>query len=192
MEIPDIVRIQQGQLLLRPIAEADTALIAAASLTDVPDWTYIPRDLSEQAARNWIRQRLPARQAGRAIRFVIEQDSEPVGTIGAEHPYANDGGIIETFYFILPEFRRRGIATIALKLIDEWAQQVTPELRRLQLHVVVGNPGSGKVAEMAGYHFEGLAVNKVRAVNGFEARHAMVYGLAVLGSDGTYVGDVQA
>ena len=95
-------------------------------------------------------------------------------TVGAQHPYSYDWGILETFNFVLPEFRRRGLATLSLRLFDEWARRSTPELRRLQLHVIVGNPGSGRVAELAGYKYEGVAVHQIPAVNGYGPRDAEV------------------
>lgn len=96
------------------------------------------------------------------MRFVIQVEDQLAGTVGAQHPYAHDRGIVETFYFVLPGFRRRGLASAGLRLVDEWVRRVTPELRRLQLHVVVGNPGSARVAELAGYRFEGVAVHQTR------------------------------
>jgi RimJ/RimL family protein N-acetyltransferase len=165
--------------------EADAHVITAASVSDIPDWTFIPRELAEEDARAWIRKGLVAKENGQAIRFVIEVEAGLAGTVGAAHPYSHDRGIIETFYFVLPEFRRRGLATAGLNLLNEWARQVTPELRRLQLHVIVGNRGSGRVAELAGYRYEGVAVHQIPAVNGYTARDAEVYGLAISGGTQT-------
>lgn len=183
MELTGIKQIQGNGFTLRPINEEDAGLIAAASVTDIPDWTYIPRDLDNAAARAWIQRGLPARESGKAMRFVIQEGDQTAGTVGAEHPFDHDKGIVETFYFILPEFRRKGLATASLRLIDEWVQEVTPELRRLQLHVIVGNQGSGIVAKKAGYKYEGIAVHQIPAVNGFASRDAEVYGMAISGED---------
>jgi RimJ/RimL family protein N-acetyltransferase len=192
MNIAGSEKIQEGGLQLRPIAEADAGLIVAASVSDVPDWTYVPRSLDEGAAREWIRRGVQARETGQAVRFVIELENQLAGTVGAEHPYAHDRGIVEIFYFVLPEFRRRGIATAGLKLFGRWVQDVTPELRRLQLHVIVGHPGSGRVAELAGYKLEGVAVHQIPPVNGYGARHAQVYAKAIAGSGQVGVGGVLA
>jgi RimJ/RimL family protein N-acetyltransferase len=171
-------------LSLRVLAEEDAGLLVAASRSDVPDWTFIPQDLGEDAARVWIRRSVAARERGDAIRFVIElADGRAAGTIGAEHPYAHDAGIVETFYFVLPEYRGRGLATGALLLLHEWLQGAVPMLRRLQLHVIPGNPGSERVAERAGYVREGVAVNQIPPVNGYGMRDAITYGLAVAGGE---------
>ena len=192
MNIEGTETIQQDGLQLRPIAEAHAALIVAASVSDVPDWTYIPRSLDEGGAREWIRRGVQARKTGQAVRFVIEVENELAGTVGAQHPYAHDRGVVEIFYFILPEFRRRGIATGGLRLFDRWVQGATPELRRLQLHVIVGHPGSGRVAELAGYKFEGVAVHQIPSINGYGPRDAQVYAKAIAGSGKPGVGGVLA
>lgn len=192
MKITGSEHIQGKSFLLRPILEDDAGLIMAASVSDIPDWTYIPRNLDQAAARAWIQRGVPARETGRAIRFVIQLDDRLAGTVGAEHPYAHDNGIVETFYFVLPEFRRQGLATICLQLTGGWVQEVTPELRRLQLHVIVGNPGSGLVAKKAGYTLEGIAVNQIQAVNGFGSRDAEVYGMAISSGSQSDVGGVLA
>lgn len=166
--------------------------MVAASLSDIPDWTFIPRDLDQDAARAWIQRGVLAKENGRAVRFVIELADGLAGTVGAEHPYAHDQGIVETFYFVLPEFRRRGLATASLRVASDWVRRATPELRRLQLHVIVGNRGSGRVAELAGYKYEGIAVHQIPAVNGFGVRDAEVYGMAVASSSQSNVGGVLA
>ena len=178
--------------VLRPISECDSSVIVVASISDVPDWTYVPRDLDDEGARAWIRKRIPARDEGQAVRFVIETDGQLAGTVGAQHPYAHDLGILETFYFVLPSFRRRGLATAGLRLLGEWATTVTPELRRLQLHVIVNNAGSGRVAELAGYQYEGVAVHQIPPVNGYGPRDAEVYGKAIRNRAPTDTGGVLA
>jgi RimJ/RimL family protein N-acetyltransferase len=192
MNIADGEQIRGDGFLLRPIVEADAELMVAASISDIPDWTFIPRDLDHDAAQAWIQRRVLARETETAVRFVIQLTDGLAGTVGAEHPYTHDRGIVETFYFVLPEFRRRGLASAGLRLIDEWVQRVTPELRRLQLHVIVGNRGSGRVAELAGYKFEGVAVHQIPPVNGYGPRDAEVYGLAIVGSSQPDVGGVLA
>jgi RimJ/RimL family protein N-acetyltransferase len=192
MNIEGYEKLAGDGFVLRPITEDDARLMVAASTSDIPDWTFIPRDLDQDAARAWIRRGLNSKESGRAIRFAIKVPEGLAGTVGAEHPYAHDDGIVETFYFVLPEYRRRGLATASLRILDDWVKRVTPALRRLQLHVIVGNPGSGRVAELAGYKYEGIAENQIPAVNGYGARDAEVYGMAVAGSSGSDVSGVLA
>lgn len=158
--------------LLRPLAEEDFELIAVASKTDIPDWTFVPRNLDEAAARAWVEKRIAA---GGAIRLVIEVDGAAVGVVGAHQPHAHDPGILEAFYFVLPSHRRRGLASAALRLLGEHAARAVPELRRLQLFVIHGNPASGSVAERAGYVPEGVLRSQIPPVNGFGIRDATLY-----------------
>lgn len=192
MKITGFEQLKGVGFVLRPIAERGVQLMQAASHSDVPDWTFIPRDLNSGEALAWIRRGLGAREAGRAIRYIIDTPNGAAGTVGAEHPYSHDDGIVETFYFVLPEFRRRGLATAALRLLNEWLRVATPALRRLQLHIIVGNQGSRRVAEHAGYTYEGIAVNQIPAVNGFDARDAEVYGIAAEADASQDVGGVLA
>lgn len=183
MESRDAGPVIGPGFVLRPLGEQHVDLMIAASRSDVPDWTFIPRDLDERHAREWIRRGIAAREQGRAIRFAIEVDGAAAGTVGAQHPYGHDPGIVETFYFVLPEFRRRGLAVAALRLVDDWLRRAVPELRRLQLHVIPGNPGSARVAERAGYAREGMAVHQIPPANGHGVRDAEVYAIAVSGAD---------
>jgi hypothetical protein len=61
-----------------------------------------------------------------------------------------------------------------------------------QRFYVVGNQGSGRVAELAGYELEGTAVNQIPAVNGFGTRGAEVHGIAIEGRVMLDVGGVLA
>jgi RimJ/RimL family protein N-acetyltransferase len=192
MKITGSEQLRGEGFLLRPIVESDAELMVAASQSDIPDWTFIPRSLDRGEAEAWIRRGLGAGETGRAIRFVIDTPNGAAGTVGAEHPYAHDDGIVETFYFVLPAFRRRGLATAALRLLNTWVGEVTPALRRLQLHVIVGNQGSSRVAELAGYQLEGIVQNQIPAVNGFGSRNAEAYGIAVEGSASAGEGGVLA
>jgi hypothetical protein len=51
MNITGAGQLQGDGFLLRPIVEDDAGVIASASLSDVPDWTFIPRDLGEDQSR---------------------------------------------------------------------------------------------------------------------------------------------
>lgn len=162
--------------VLRPIAPDDAPLLVEASATDIPEWTYLRRNLSVESATSLIERGEPARMAGFAVRFVIDVDGEAVGTVGAAHAFDHDHGIVDTFYFVLPQFRRRGHAARALTRMDEWLTSTSTELRRLQLYVMVDNPGSAIVAERAGYQREGVLANMIPAIKGYGPRDVIVFG----------------
>lgn len=169
-------QIEASGCRLRPIRKTDARLIVTASRTDVPNWTLLPRDMSEPRARSWISRGMEAMQESRGVLFVIEADHGPAGLVGATQPNVGDRGVVEIFYFVLPALRGRGLATAALLAVADWLEETSARIRRLQLHVIPGNRGSERVAEKAHFRPEGIAVNQIPAVNGFGVRDAIVYG----------------
>jgi RimJ/RimL family protein N-acetyltransferase len=69
-------------------------------------------------------------------------------------PEAAEVGTGELAYVVAPAARGRGIATAALRLFSEWAF-ARLELTRLQLSIRPDNAASRRVAEKAGYTYEG-------------------------------------
>lgn len=61
-------------------------------------------------------------------------------------------------YLVAPEARGRGVATRAVKLASRWAF-ATFEIERLALSTLPGNLASQRVAEKAGFHYEGVMRN---------------------------------
>ncbi|MFF0964348.1 GNAT family N-acetyltransferase [Streptomyces sp. NPDC003703] len=59
-------------------------------------------------------------------------------------------------YWVLPEARGRGVATLALRLAGRWAFDEFG-LHRLELDHAVGHEASCRVAERCGYLYEGTA-----------------------------------
>ena len=168
-------RIELEGFALRPLRADDVGVVVAAGATDVPDWTFLPAGADEALAAAWIGRNLEQMESGAGIRFVIEVDGEAAGMVGGRYLDSVDRGIVETYYFVLPPFRRRGLASRALRAFDDWVAGAVPRLRRLQLHVIVGNPGSQAVAESVGYEHEGIAVARIGPVNGFGVRDAHVH-----------------
>jgi RimJ/RimL family protein N-acetyltransferase len=58
-------------------------------------------------------------------------------------------------YWLLPEVRGRGLATRAVRLISQWAL-INLEVARLGLLTEEANVRSQRVAELAGFHREGV------------------------------------
>jgi RimJ/RimL family protein N-acetyltransferase len=96
-----------------------------------------------------------AQIAGRAVAFAIVSDGgQPVGSIELrviDHEHA----IGELGYWAAPEARGRGLTTRAVRLVSHWA---IAELgaQRLQIRADVENVPSCRVAERAGFSFEGV------------------------------------
>jgi RimJ/RimL family protein N-acetyltransferase len=99
-----------------------------------------------------------SRRNGKLLHLAIEADdgSAYLGEIvlfqrAAE---AAEAGIGEIAYVVAPAARGRGIATGAVRLLSEWAFAELG-LERLQLSIHPANMASRRVAEKAGYQYEG-------------------------------------
>lgn len=62
---------------------------------------------------------------------------------------------VELGYMVAPHARGRGVATEALRLLTEWAENELGVLR-IELLISVGNTPSKRVAERSGYSLEGV------------------------------------
>lgn len=162
MQSADVVELTGGAFLLRPIEARDAGLLAEASRTDIPEWTYLRRDLDTKTATAIIERSEQVRAARLAIRFLIEVDGVATGTVGAAHPTERDRGSPKRSTSSCRRFGDRGLASEALIRVGDWLGLTIDDLRRLQLFVMLQNPGSSVAAERAGYQREGIAVNQIR------------------------------
>jgi RimJ/RimL family protein N-acetyltransferase len=128
-----------------------TAITAACQDPEILRWTTeIPEGYTEEHARAWIASARDGWKEGRA-ELAITVEGAFAGAIGlvSRHAWAAEIG-----YWVAPEFRRRSLATRALELISQWAEDVG--FARLQLTMFPGNEASARVAEKAGFVEEGL------------------------------------
>jgi RimJ/RimL family protein N-acetyltransferase len=76
----------------------------------------------------------------------------------------------EAGYWVVPGWRGRGVATLALGALSGWAFSPTEEgglgLRRIELRHSVANPASCRVATKAGYTHEGTLRGSTRYADG--------------------------
>ena len=94
-------------------------------------------------------------EAGRllALAAVDAQTGEVVGG-GTLHHLDAERRIVEIGYFVLPDARRRGVATTIARLLAEHAFSLGIE--RVAAYVNVGNTASERVADRAGFTREGI------------------------------------
>jgi len=88
-----------------------------------------------------------------ALAAVDAATGEIVGG-GTLHHLDSERKIIEIGYFVLPQARRRGVATTIARLLSEHAFSLGIE--RVAAYVNVGNTASEGVAERAGFTREGV------------------------------------
>ena len=143
------MRLEDGEIALRPFAEADVpAITAACQDPEIPRWTSVPSPYGEDEARSFVAD--PGDH--RAFAVVDAETDALLGSVGfwlEDHDRAGFG------YWTSKEARGRGVATRALQLLTRWAAR-EHDLARLQLMVEPANAASIRVAEKAGFQREGL------------------------------------
>lgn len=105
----------------------------------------------EKSTADWI--------SGSGAPFVIVSEStgEVIGTIGVfRKPW--DHAVAEIGYWLSADARGQGIASKAVKLLSHWAIEAMG-LARLQLGTNRANLASQRVAEKAGFKYEGTLRN---------------------------------
>lgn len=148
------VELIAGPWLLRPWDLADVdAVWAALQDPEVRRWNSTGSTTREDAAvfvarrRDW--------SAGDHASWAVVEDasavllgSVSVHSIDAAHANAQIG------YWTVPAARGRGVASAAVATACAWAFD-SLAVDRIELCHAVGNPASGRVAEKAGFAFEG-------------------------------------
>jgi RimJ/RimL family protein N-acetyltransferase len=163
------VRLEDGRIALRPLAEEDVpALVAACQDPEIPRWTSVPTPYTEEDAREFLR------RAEGVSAILDAATSDFLGTIGWRWVDGN----VQFGYWVKREARGRGVATRALRLLSRWA---VAELgaARLQLLTEPENDASQRVAEKAGFRREAL----LRAYVDLRGRRPDVYMYALLRED---------
>jgi RimJ/RimL family protein N-acetyltransferase len=79
---------------------------------------------------------------------------EPYGAVGIGHVDPQEGRC-ELGYWMARESRERGLATRAVRLLSRWVFESLP-IDRIEIHAEPGNAASRRVAERAGFSFEGV------------------------------------
>jgi RimJ/RimL family protein N-acetyltransferase len=139
------VRLEDGDIALRPLAEEDVpAIVDACRDPEIPRRTSVPEGLTEAQAGEFVV------EAGDVYAIVDADTDELLGTVGfhTRHGRGDFG------YWVRKEARGRGVATRALVLLTRWAARERG-LGRLQLIVEPDNLASIRVAERAGFRREG-------------------------------------
>ncbi|GAA0985933.1 MULTISPECIES: GNAT family N-acetyltransferase [Nocardiopsis] len=157
--LPSVI-LETERLRLRAFVEADIDDVHT-SCTDpeLQRWIPIPgpgRPYTREDAEQWCREVAPGmRTGGEGQQWaVVEKGSgRLVGAIGLVRtlwPAMNT----EVGYWVSPWGRGRGYATEAAVAVSRWA--VDQGFLRVEIKAGTGNTGSRRVAEQAGFTFEGV------------------------------------
>ena len=118
-------------------------------------YTRVPEPAPPDFDETWVSSYEVRRAARTAMNFALEdaRDGTFLGIAVAPSIDTADRAA-ELGYVVASEARGRGIATAALGLLTDWA--FAQGMHRLYLVISVENDASKRVAQRAGYRFEGV------------------------------------
>ncbi|WBB81485.1 GNAT family N-acetyltransferase [Micromonospora sp. WMMD882] len=157
------VELSGPELALRPWRPEDAPAVLAA-LRDPQTAQWNPSTMPDlAAARTWVRLRADW-SAGDHASFAV---TDPVtgaltGSVSLHRIHGDEASI---GYWTTPGARGRGVASAAVRLVTGWAFD-TLGLHRIELCHAVANPASCRVAERAGYAWEGTLRESYRYGDG--------------------------
>jgi RimJ/RimL family protein N-acetyltransferase len=152
-------------VVLRPLRDEDVpALYEACQDPDIQRFTFVPAPYTEAHARAFVAGSAAERETGEgaALAIVDAGDEHHVlGTVGVVRPDW-DNAVAELGYWVAPWARGRGLAARAVGLLGPWAFR-TLGMARLTLHIDAANAPSRRVAERAGFAYEGTLRSAILA-----------------------------
>ncbi|HEY7174660.1 MAG TPA: GNAT family protein [Micromonosporaceae bacterium] len=155
---PDL-RLVTDRLTLRPFDSGDISAVARACADDLTQrWLPLPRPYDEAVAEQWCTAEAElARVNGDGVQLAMaDRDTNLlVGGVCLKRT-SWPRGITEIGYWTSPDSRGRGFATEAAAALGRWALAIDA-IHRVELTAATGNLASQRVAEKAGYRFEGVA-----------------------------------
>lgn len=176
--IPQPLLALPGGLELRPWNSRDAdVLVAAGQDPAIRKWNRLVVASSDDARHRIERMHERWRAEEAAIWAIARADTgEAVGLIGWGDIDLDDGNA-EIVYWVLPAARGGGVVVEATKRLSRWALEDLG-LHRLRLCHSTANPASCRVAEKAGYSFEGTQRSALLHEDGWhdEHLHSLVQG----------------
>ena len=128
-----------------------------AELLDDPAvqrYTMVPVPVPEGYEREWLQRYEEGRAEGTREGFAIVDDDGTFLGLALAFAIDREGRELELGYTVTPAARGRGAATWAVRALTEWAVRELDPLR-IQLQISADNAASKRVAERAGYVYEG-------------------------------------
>ncbi|MFI5485737.1 GNAT family N-acetyltransferase [Micromonospora echinaurantiaca] len=146
------------ELRLRPLEERDLdAIVATCQDPETVRWTTVPDPYQREHAEGFRRDVAEAAWAGGtgATYAIADADDRYAGSIDLRISPA-DPLVADVGFMTAPHARGRGYQPAALAALCAWGF-ATLGLARIEWRANVGNTGSRRVAEKAGFTFEGTA-----------------------------------
>jgi RimJ/RimL family protein N-acetyltransferase len=168
--------VSDGEIRLRLRSDADIpALVAICQDPEIPRWTRVPEEYDEDTAREWTKRAAADQEGGTGLHLLVA-DAETDAVIGSAGIVGVDWeeSRCAIGYFMGREHRGRGLMTRAVRLLCGWIFGQLP-IERIEIHAEPENTASRRVAEAAGFEFEGVL--RSYFVNKGERRDAASYSL---------------
>jgi RimJ/RimL family protein N-acetyltransferase len=159
---------------LRPLRADDVpAVVRACQDPETQRWTTLPVPYTERDAVWFVEEHSPAVWAsadGGVWGVCTPEDDSFAGSMDVRRDLV-DPAMADVGFATAPWGRGRGLTTRALRLACGWAFE-TLGFARIEWRAYVGNDGSRRVAEKAGFRYEG--VQRSRLVQRGERRDCWV------------------
>ena len=154
--VPDRpVRLTGSGVVLRGNTPADvTAATALFTDPETAQWYSGPDATDAEGVRRWCLSSADWSSGGHATWAIADPQGDMIGNLSLVRIDTRDRSAVIA-YRILPAARGRGVATAAVRLATGWAFERLG-LERIELIHAADNPASCRVAERAGYLFEGV------------------------------------
>lgn len=148
-------------LSLRPWSADDLPLLHAANTPEMTVHLNGPESAAEVQARHERYLRLVA--GDEALMFaIIDDEGQPLGSIGAWRITWHDEPAWETGWFVLPAAQGRRVAARALALLVDVLRDRAGEGRSLLAFPAVDNPASNAVCQRGGFTRQGTLTEQFR------------------------------
>ncbi|MGH8793597.1 MAG: GNAT family N-acetyltransferase [Stackebrandtia sp.] len=151
-----ILDTELPELSLRPARETDLdAIYKACQDAEMQRWTTIPRPYEREHAEGFLRFAEDGWRRGEKAVFVMaDADDRYCGSVDLRLNHGGDPGSAEVGFHTAPWARGKGYMTEATRRVCAYAFEEL-DVERVVWRAMVGNDGSRRVADKAGFVFEG-------------------------------------
>jgi RimJ/RimL family protein N-acetyltransferase len=163
------VEIVAGRFQLRPFLPRDAdAVYAACQDPDIQRWTTVPVPYERHHAAGYVADNsFEGWAAGKGDSYAVT-DATTGELLGSVRVAFRAEGVAEVGYWVTPTARGGGVATEATRAVARWAFGAVG-VARVEWLAEVGNVASRRVAEKAGFTFEGVLRDRLAARDGSRA-----------------------
>jgi len=157
MNSPNAPALTDGIIFLRPLTPEDAADHLAGEDEEMVKWVSGGRSTLATVEAFFQNNQESWRSGGprRAFGVFDCASNRLVGFIEVNLERLVNPGEVNVSYEIFPQWRRKGLALQAIELMDQYLRTAT-EARQIVLRILPENIASLKLAEKAGFIFQGL------------------------------------